>query len=300
MATEIVKPQAEIIPRPNLLGVEVAIGKLAIETEKLEPLKRKADSLLKTPAISATPEQCAQAKALQLEVRTVGKAAALNLDPYWQVVKAAQDALSQIYTVHEEKAKEIDAELKAWVKDFETEEKRKAKIEEDRKEAERIAAAEQKAKEEREERERAAKEERQAKVKEINAALKAGDIGKRQAAKMLKEAGAEEEARLQQAEAEAEESVKAAKEAPRAVVKPNIPTQAGVPSRTNYKAELLNPDAIVEAYIRTFTKPIDLERRVYLRQFITVDAQKIGEEARRVKDSKLMATKIPGVRFYED
>lgn len=298
MATEIVKVQAEIIPRPNLVGVELAVAKLNLETDKLEPLKERADEILAVSAIAGTPEQCRVAKALQLEIKTVGKAAGLMLDPYWQVVKAAQDALSQIYANHEDKAKAIDDELKAWVKTFETEEKRKAQVEQDRINTENARLAGEKADADAKTAKEAAEVKRKAEVAVINRAMKDGAIGKREGARLLKLAGDIATAAKLNAEIDAEEAKNAPP--PQVTVKPNIPTQAGVPSRTNYKAELKDPNAIIEAYIRTFAKPVNMARRVYLRQFITIDEQKIGEEARHVKDSKLMATMIPGVRFYED
>jgi hypothetical protein len=299
--SQIVKPEVvEIVPRPNLAGVEVAITKLKTETEKIEPLRVRAKALMSTPAITATPAQAQEAKSLQLEIRTIGKAAALNLDPYWAVVNAARDALSQIYSGHEDPAKAIDDELKTWVKSFETEEKRRAKVEEDRREQERLKAAQEKADAERKERERLAKVEKDKKIADIKAAQKLGEIGKREAARLLREAGASEEAAIEQAAADAEAAVEAAKNAPREQVKPDLRPMAGVPSRTNYKAQVTDANLLIEAYIRTFAKPVDVERRIYLRQFITINEQRVGEEARKMKDSKKMATLIPGVRFYED
>src|SRR5882672_6088574 len=238
MSTQIVKPTVEIVPRPNLEGVETAIAKLATETEKLASLRTRAEELIKTAGKVSANDFLQSAKLLQLEVRSIGKAAAFNLDVYWEVIKRASNALSQIYEGHEGQAKAIDDTLKAKVKEVEAEEKRRADAETARVNRERIEAAEKKAKEEREERERLAKIEKDRKIGEIRGALKRKEIGKREAARMLKEAGAIEEARLAEASADADAAVQAVKDNP-VKVEADIPKVAGVPSRTNYKVEVL-------------------------------------------------------------
>jgi len=299
MNTEIVKPGVAIVPRPNLEGVETAIAKLSIDTEKLVPLKAKADALNAKGALNWTADDCQAAKLLELDVRNIKKAAGLLLDPYWEVVKSVSDTLGNYYKGHEGPADAIDKSLKDNVKIFETEEKRRADIETKRLNDERLAAEQKKAADERKERERLAKEAKDKKIKEIKAAHKSGEIGKREYIRMLREAGAAEEAAIEQAAADAEAQVQAVKDNP-VTAKADIRAVAGVPSRTNYKAEVLDFDQLLYAYVATFAKPTNLERRMYLRKFIMANEQKIGEEARGVKDSKKMSTCIPGVRFYED
>ncbi len=295
---EIVKPTVEIVPRPNLEGVEVAISKLAIDTAKLAPLKTRAEALITKGALNWTADDCQAAKLLELDVRSVKKAAGLHLDPYWEVVKRTSEALSQVYKNHEDPADAIDTQLKGMVKIFEAEEKRRAEIETKRQNDERLAAASKKAKEEREERERKAKEEKDKKIKEINAAKKRGDIGVREAAKMLREAGAYAEAQAEQAAADAEAQVQAVKDNP-LTVKADIRPVAGVPSTTNYKAEVTQPHVLINAFVDACHNH-NTERAVYLRQFIMVNEKALGVEARAVKNSKMLTQKIPGVHFYED
>ncbi len=43
----------------------------------------------------------------------------------------------------------------------------------------------------------------------------------------------------------------------------------------------------------------DDERRIYLRQFIMANEQKLGEEARTVKNSAKLNATIPGVKFTD-
>lgn len=240
---------------------------------------------------------CLEAKMIQRQIREEMKMRKIILDPFVNQAKSAYD------TAKDERAKWItpleadDETLAGKVKTYEREEREAAQREQDRINAENARLFREKAEAERKERERLAKEMKDAKIKEIKAALKAGEIGKREAAKMLKEAGADAEAAIEQAAADAE----AAKNAPppKVEVKPNIPTVAGVPSRVNFKVEVTHPDRIINAYIDAVALR-NTERVVYLRQFIMPNEQAIGAEARKVKNSKLMTTLIPGCRFYED
>jgi hypothetical protein len=276
MATEIVKPTVELVPRPNLEGVESAIEKVNVETAKLDALAVRAEQF----RVITTAEQSGQAKLLQLEVRSVAKAAGFNLDSYWEVIKRASDFLSNIYKNHEGKAKAIDDALKASVKIYETEDKRRAQELADKQNRERIEAAEKKAAEDKAERERLAKIEKDKKVKEINAALKRGDIGKREAAKMLREAGAYAEAAIEQAAADAEAKVQAVKDNP-VTVRPNIQAVAGVPSTTHWKFRVLDADRIPRSYM-------------------TPNEVKIGAQVRFLKDKAKAEAEIPGIEVSED
>lgn len=293
--TQIVKPEVvEIVPRPNLSGVEQAIERLNVETAKLAPYRKTAEALVIT-----NMEECQQAKFDQVAIRGIKNAAATNLDPFWDVVKRAYDALSRIYKTHESQADAVDKIYKDKVRAYEVEEKRRAdeltRQENERREREAKAKAEQ----ERRDREREAKEKRDARVKEIKAMEKKGEIGKREAAKLMREAGALEEAAIEQAAADADAKIQAVKDNP-VEVKPNTIAVAGVPSTVHYKAEVKDPVALLFSYVATFAKPPDLVRRAYLQQFITIDVQRLGLEARTVKDSKKLAAQIPGVRFYEE
>ena len=147
---------------------------------------------------------------------------------------------------------------------------RQEKIEQDRREAERVAA-----------------ERRKLRVAEINADLKAGKIGKREAAKQLKEAGAEAEAAAQTAAAVAEEAKN--KPAPVIKVKPNLPAVAGTKSQTYYSAEVSNEDWLIDAF-----HDATGERREFLRRFIMVNQQEVGAHARKTKDNNQTMADIPG------
>ena len=180
-----------------------------------------------------------------------------------------------------------NGKLTAW----KAEEKRLAKLEEDRKNAELQRQRDEQAEQERKDRAAQAIADRKERVKEIQAMLKRKEITKAYAARLLKEAGAEEEARIAQAEVDAE----AAKAAPppQVTVKANIPSVAGTKSQTFYFAEVTNPVLIIAEFAMT----TDPERRAFLQQFIIVDAQEVGVFARKTKNNEKAAKLLPGVKF---
>ena len=190
-------------------------------------------------------------------------------------------------------AEAIDQAASQKAEGWKAEERRKAQVEQDRinREAQRVAAA--KAEEDRIEAERIAKEQRQEKVAEIRADLKAGLIKKREAERLLKLAGAHEEAALAAASAAADEA-KAAP-APQVTVQPNVPKVSGIKGRVNYKAGVVNADALIRAFVAG-----NAEQRGFLRQFITVDEMAIGRYAREQKNSKAVEAAIPGIRAWEE
>ena len=146
-----------------------------------------------------------------------------------------------------------------------------------------VSIAEKKAEayriEEKRDSEQVAAEKKHATIAEVNALLKEGTIGKREAAKRLKEAGAEEEAAVQAAAATAEE----AKKAPPPVVKvePTIPKVAGIKGRTNWKFKIRDASKIPHNYC----KP---------------DEVLIGDTVRRIKDKAGAEAVIPGIEVWSE
>lgn len=188
----------------------------------------------------------------------------------------------------------IDA-VKAKAEAWRAEEKRKDY-------AEALRIQEEKARKQREEAERerraaeaeAAEKRRQA-VAQINADLKAGLIGKREAAKRLKEAGAEEEAAKQTAAAVAEEQKNAPP--PTVKVQASVPTVAGMRNQTYYYAEVTDANAIIKEFVLAASTN-NADRAAFLRQFITIDEAAISKFARDAKDNDKATRLVPGVRFW--
>lgn len=265
----------------------------------LTALKAQAESIVVSDAAT-----CLEAKTAQRNVRNYLKDVHSKLDPFVNLAKRTYDETKDERAKWILPGEEIDEALADKVKTYERQEREAAQREQDKINAENARLAREKADADAKAAKEKAELDRKKRVAEIQTMLKQGNIGKREAARLLKEAGAYAEAAKEQADADAEEKKKAPP--PAVTVKPNIPAVAGVPSRVNYKAEVTNGDAIIQAFVDAAVlgnfhgHNDDAERANYLRQFIIADAQAIGAEARKVKDSKKMAGLIPGVRFYED
>jgi hypothetical protein len=241
--------------------------------------------------------KCLEAKRVKKTIADELKQRHFVLDPFVVQAKANYDEAKDQRAKWITPLETLEEKIEQKIKTYEREERERTQREQDAINAENARLKREADEQERKDKEAAAKIEREAKVKEIRALLKAGKIGKRESARLLKEAGAHEEAALAQAAADAETAK--ATPPPPVTLKPDIPAVAGVPSRVNYKAEVLRPELLINAYVDAVHLK-NTERAVYLRQFIMVNAQKLGEEARTVKNSKHLASQIPGVRFYED
>lgn len=106
---------------------------------------------------------------------------------------------------------------------------------------------------------------------DLKAQVKAGDLGKREAAKIAKEAP------------------------PEVKVEPNIPKVAGVVRRMNYYAECTNEDAFLLEFAKRYVKGDKS-----LRHYVNVNAQQINAAAREMKDSKALEAVLPFVKGREE
>lgn len=258
----------------------------------LTALKTQADSIVVNDAAT-----CLQAKTAQRNVRDYLKDVHAKLDPFVNLAKRTYDETRDERARWLTPGEAIDDALAAKVKAYERQEREAAQREQDRINTENARIKREKDEADRKAALEKAAADRKVRVAEINAQLRRKEITKREAAKLLKLAGADAEAAAQQAEADAE----AAKNAPppAVTVKPNIPAVAGVPSTVHYKAEVTDANLLINTFLQC-ARTLSMERLNYLRQFITVDEQAIGAEARKVKNSREMEARIPGVRFYED
>ena len=199
------------------------------------------------------------------------------------------------------------------------EEKRKAKIEEDRENARLAEIAKQKAEADRIESERLAAENRKAQEAEakrqeverqqqIEEQRKAGEITKRAAEAAAKKAAEERERQQKEArEAEAKERERAkaaaeeAKKAPPPTVRvvPNVPVVAGIKNQTHFYAEVTDSSKILFAYDKAIREGAS-DRAAFLSRFVIVDEKEVGSFARDTKDNAKATAALPGVRFYSE
>jgi len=178
---------------------------------------------------------------------------------------------------------------------FAEEEKRKAEAEQRRINEENRRIAAEKAEAERKERERIAAEQRDRERKEIEAARRAGDVGKREAERMKKEADAKAERERILAE---EDARRAAQNVQEVTVKAPIPTVAGAKNQTYFYADVAAPDLIINAFLATCGDSHGYDRQNFLRQFIQVNEQAVGAFARKTQDNAKATAAVPGVRFW--
>lgn len=218
---------------------------------------------------------CLAAKTAQRDVRNYMKDVHLKLDPFVESAKRNLEESRDELKKWLAPAEAIDGALAQKVKEFERREREAAEAEERRINEENRIEAQRLADADRKERERLAAEQRRAREKEVEASRKAGEIGKREADRLKKEAEeAEERERIRASEA----AKIAAANVQEVKVAPSIPSVAGVPSRRNYKARVIDPKRVPN-------------------QYWIIDEQALGAEARKAKKTGEI---IPGVEFYED
>ena len=265
----------------ELIHVSAALDALQ---KKLQGLKDRADSL-----VVADQNGCIAAKNLKLDIQAYMKAVKFETGPD---IESAKEELRRLQA--QEKMLLAPAEAMLEVseskrKTWENEERRKAEEEQRRINEENQRQQRIKADAERREGERIAKENREKRVIEIRRMFKRGEIGKREAERLLKAAGADEEAAKAGAAAQAEET---AATAPVVQVKPNIPTVAGTVSRQNWKWRF-RPNGeqhVVQAVIAGKTDA----------KYAMPNHVEIGRFVRDAKDKATVEAAIPGIAVWAD
>jgi hypothetical protein len=273
----------------------MATSVIPVDSKKFEATQSELQKMVSSIVVKDA-DTCLTAKTAQRDIRTEMKLRHSVLDPFVIKAKTNYDEAKEERQKWIGPLEAMDTVLEDKVKEYNRKERERAAREEEetnrkKREAEAKAADEQRKRDE-----SAAAERRKAEQKAIEEARKAGELNKREAEKAKREA--------QERERQAKELAAKNAEAEKANFQPvkvqaAIPTVSGVPNRVNYKAEVQQPNLLINSFLDAVHMK-DTERAVYLRQFITVDEQKLGEEARRVKNSKQLTALIPGVYFYEN
>lgn len=162
------------------------------------------------------------------EARAISKQGELKLNPFKAVINRVKDYVQTKLKEHELEADsvaKIGADKQSEYNRLEREAAQREQDEIRRRDKE---AAEKRAAEQKKADEQAAKERKEKRIAEIRAMLKKGEIGKREAEKLLREAGATEEADKAKAAADAEQ---VATNVPQRNVLPNKVTVAGQRAR---------------------------------------------------------------------
>jgi hypothetical protein len=271
----------ELIPSSQMPGFNESIAtmnKYAADLDALMPEARKITEALRKNDLTDRATRL-RAGELVNELKRFDKDGEEEMKPHKKVIKSVTDYIQahvrKVTNRVEEMYKPLTAAMGEWdraeIKAAEDEKERQRRI----KQAELDRAAEVKRRED----EKVAAELREKRVKEIRADLKAGKIGKREAARLLKEAGAMEESLKAQAAADEDEKKRDNKmEAATVDVKPNIPSIAGNVKRVNYSAECTDADGFLSEYVRCcVTAP---EKAARMRPMIQVSNQSLSAEAR--------------------
>jgi hypothetical protein len=240
------KEPTEIIPSSDMPGFATAVVKVEGYQARVRELEVEVRALKVVDAQSRI-----RGGELVTELKGLENNCELELKPYNAIVKTVKDYIlkkgNSVYDLSEDLRKNVlNPMLGAW---DELEEKR-AKAERDRVAREQQQALEREAEVQRQADLAAAKERRVKRVAEIRADLKAKKITLRESEKLLREAGATEEADKAQAALKEEEGKKAAAEAAAKIeVEPNIPPVHGNVRRKNPQFKVVNAQKVKLKYL---------------------------------------------------
>lgn len=239
----------ELIPRIDPEGIQKATGDLADLRVTLSAYEADAKTLVVT-----NPQEYAYAGELLKKVRDNRKQGAWVMQPLKAIAKTIADKFRTMELEHLNKCEQIESIIEPKMVAQKQREREAAQAEERRINEEAHRRAQEQA-----------EEDRKAREKAIAASQKAGEIGKREAAKQVK--AAEEDAKLAAA---AVQEVK---------VEPNTPKIAGLRQRVVWKYRITEVDLIP-------------------REYMMPNEVKIGQA---VRDKKTEGHIIPGiVAYYED
>lgn len=282
MATKIVKPEVQIVPLVDQKSLSLALSELQDELQIVPELKAKAEALKVTNAA-----EFAEAGALRADVRSRMKIPKFKLDPFEEVAKRVVDFLKGKRSDAAAQFAAVDQTITAKMDTHARNERLAAEAEQRKINEERRVAAEKEAAERRKEAEKQAEADRKAREKEIEAQRKAGEIKAAEAKRLQKEA---EERAKREKEAAAREQAEAAQNVESVTVKPNLPTIAGSRRRVNYCFEIVDENALMDAF----------RENMSLRPFVMANEQNIGRTVRDMKDCDKAMKMLPGVRVWED
>lgn len=237
------KPSSvEIIPSTELTGIEGAIRTLSIAESRLVELRPKAEKI-----IVNSPEKFLEGGALLKEIRDLKKSGDTTMAPFKDIVKRATDWIRNKITAHELVAAQIEQPLAEKLATYQCEERERTQREQQELNQRREKEQREKAEAERIEAKKKADADKAARIAGIKEGIKCGEIGKREGARLLKEAGDEAEAAKLQADIDAE----AAKKAPLPTQKvlPNTPAVSGLRRRLKWEFEITDANKLKREYL---------------------------------------------------
>lgn len=266
---EIIKPtELEIIPATQLPTLREDLASMRKFSSDLDPVLEEARKLCLLPSWDKTIR--IRAGELTKQYKDILKTAEDTIEPHKRVVNDfKKEYITGPENAVSDKVDELKKILSPRMGEFDRAEQKAAEEEKQRVARELRQKEEREAELKRQADEEQAKHLRQKRVSEIRADLKAGKFGnpktvkaKREAEKLLREAGAVEEAALTKAASDEQEAKERAAQAPARVRVAPVETKvAGNVRRINYSAECTDVLAFLRAYL-SLTK--DEVRRRYL------------------------------------
>ena len=296
MAQEIIirTKSGAIIPaiKPDAFGL--AVAEMEKLDEQMEALEVRAKALPKLFESKADYDRSAEIVA---ERKSLVKIAEATMAPFVEQIKAVDTFVKQQKNVVKNRAEAMRFYTDGPMGEWDDREKRAAAAEEKRKQDEKEAQLKRdneiKAKADAEAA-AALKEER---ISQIREDLRKKKITKAEAAKLLKAAGANEEAEKARIAAEKDEADEKAKdEAAKLKVKPNTGAAAGVTRRTNYYAECKDENLLMHRIVGEYIS--NGGKFGPLVEFAMPNNQKIGAKAREIEDDQKMEELYPFVRAW--
>lgn len=291
MPSELVKQD---VPSLDLPEFSSALAKI----DEYETLL--AERTIDIHALQVT-DQASYAKAANFvsELKGIDKAGEGVMAPYDTIVKRVQDFIRQRKRTISNRVEECRGILNSKMGEYTRREEaaRKAEEERIRKETEERMKAD--AERKRKADEEMAEARRKQRVEDIRSMLKARQITKRQAEKMLREAGATEEADKARAAADAEAANESAKAtAEKISVGSNVPTSSGVVRRVNYSAACFDLGGYLGEMFQA-ARQNDQQRFLHLAAMVEVSDSKLSAKARELKDKAKMESLYPYVKAEE-
>lgn len=233
-------------------------------------LKHRAESI-----VVADSDSYAAACQIALDGRAYIKSVGFELDPGIASAKDHLDLLKNQKAKFVEPAKQIVEVAAQKAESWKAGERRKAEQEQERINAQLRAEAARIAQEEQRKAEAAAAEAKKLRDAQIEEARKAGEIGKREAARLAKQA---EEDRLAAQELARKQAAETAANVQEVKVAPSVPKVAGIRARVNWKFRIVDASKLPRKYL--------MPDEVAIGQF--------------VRETKQKGEVIPGVEAYSE
>jgi hypothetical protein len=254
-------------------------------------------------------ESCREMKEKLVAVKALKKDAEVAAHPLKALIKKASEYVQTHFLVANNAAEVVIGMATGKIEPWEKAEERRTALEKKQKQDDLNKQREQEAEAQRKKDADAAADRKKARITEIRQLLKDKVITKRQSEKMLRLAGADEEADLAAAAADAEEHVATT---PEVTVESNKPRVSGTVSRKNYSAKCLDRRVFLAAFLPRWADKKTTETIAVTRadgkieripidwlDYIDVSDQALSKTAREVKDVEAMERTFPGIKAEE-